>query len=159
MLLVPLAVSLPDGIRLSRPTLLRPIRRLGVNVGNWIEDRESVLFQKPSVGGAGAYEANSTHRTDFVPEVRLYSCAKLALYLPCSIWFFVLSSVHHSKSSSMPRHLLQGVTGDQLVIASARKDLEVSARSKFLGFSTAPCISVFTKGVSIACLMLPPLAR
>ena len=52
------------------PLSIHDACRLGVNVGNWIEDRESVLFQQPSVGGKGGISASTTQRTDFVPEVR-----------------------------------------------------------------------------------------
>lgn len=45
--------------------------RLGVNIGNWTEDREAVMVQQPAVGGTGRFTATSSHRTDFVPEVFL----------------------------------------------------------------------------------------
>mmetsp|Transcript_28464 Transcript_28464/g.80318 ORF Transcript_28464/g.80318 Transcript_28464/m.80318 type:complete len:238 (-) Transcript_28464:194-907(-) len=42
--------------------------RLGVNIGNWTEDREAVLVGGSSVGGSGRFLGDTTQRTSYTPE-------------------------------------------------------------------------------------------
>ena len=63
-----------------------------MNIGNWTEDRESVLVGGASVGGSGRFQGTTTQRTSYRPEVsgrRVFVAATHAQFIRFRLLMFL----------------------------------------------------------------------